>query len=631
VPASRLPICALPPTLVHQIAAGEVIERPASVLKELLENAVDAGATRIEVAWIGAGIEQLEVRDNGCGIPASELAAALAPHSTSKLQAFDDLYAIATLGFRGEALASIAHVAELELTSRTPDSAHAWQLCGGASQPRPAARPPGTSVLVRELFAKVPARRRFLRSLRSEEMALNEVVTRMALAQPQLALRIEADQRRPRELPAADERERLVALFGAELAEGLLPFETAQGAMRLSGWLGLPAQARGLADRQYLLLNGRYVRDRLLAHAVRAGYRDVLAEGRHPAYVLRLQLPPDTVDVNVHPAKLEVRLRDAEAVHAFVRRAVAARLAALGSQQAPLPAWRGPSVPASGFDGTVGVRDPAAPYVARRPLSTPEPVSGLSAGQVAMALQWQAPALGRWLGASPADDTPRAQAVEVSASQGPHEGLSAEGGLGRPLAQLAGAYVLAERADALVLVDMHAAAERIAYEALKRDLESGPVPAQQLLQPVWVALEPVEAEAVLLAAPALARLGLRVEAGGACEREGVQVTAVPLPLRGVAPERLLDAVVRAVAVADELGAGVESAAAAALEARLHTVLAGMACHGAVRAGRSLSLAEMDALLRQIEATERSGVCNHGRPTWRLLPLVELDGWFRRGQ
>ena len=596
-----MPIRQLPPQLINQIAAGEVVERPASVVKELVENSLDAGARTLHVEIAGGGARLVRVRDDGCGIPREELALALARHATSKIASLEDLARVRTLGFRGEALPSIASVSRLTLTSRAAGADHGWRVRadgGGAPpEPEPAPHPPGTTVEVRDLFHNVPARRKFLRTARTEAGHVEEALRRIALAAPGVALAYVRDGREVLRLDAAQDRaaaeRRLAALLGEGFLEHALHLVHEHAGMRLEGWIALPAWSRAQADQQYLIVNGRPVRDRLFAHAVRRAYEDVLPHGRQPAWVLALTLDPEAVDVNAHPAKHEVRFRDGRAVFDFVHRTVAEALAASRARPSASPALR-PQAPA-----------------ARR---TPDPAAAPRQAPMALGV---AEALARYAALAPDDGGAEAGAPAPGAAA---EEAAAPGLLGRPLAQLHGTYILAEDAEgALVVVDMHAAAERIAYEALKRAWEEGAPAAQRLLEPATVTVTPAEADAAEAQAEALARLGLELARAGP---DRVRVLAVPAALAGADVAAL---------VRDALAELAAHGTAATVAGRIHEVLATLACHGSVRAGRRLTLPEMDALLREMERTERAGQCNHGRPTWVRIPPAELDRWFHRGR
>ncbi|MDE2251166.1 MAG: DNA mismatch repair endonuclease MutL [Gammaproteobacteria bacterium] len=601
-----MPIRLLSTTLVDQIAAGEVIERPASVVKELIENALDAGARRIEIDIERGGLGLIRIRDDGLGIEAAELPLAVQRHATSKIATLEDLEAVASLGFRGEALPSIGSVARLRIVSRTGSAAAATELRvegGMASAPQPAAHPAGTSVEVRELFYNVPARRKFVRTEPTEFGHIARTIERLALAAPAVAFRVRHNGRQTLDLAPADDaagREaRIARLLGEEFLARSLPVAQ-QGALQLHGWLGLPTAARANTDGQYWYVNGRPVRDRLLGNAARLGFRDVLYHGRHPAYVLDLRLDPQLVDVNAHPAKLELRFRDGRAVHDFVFRAVERVLAAHTAGSGP---------PAASFAPVAHFASAAGQAA---PIDEPQPPDQAAV----LPLDFGAAPAGTrpWSGASPASAAP------LRVNDGAAGAASDDRPLGAPLAQLQGLYVLAQNRRGLVLVDMHAAHERVLYEALKAQHAAGGQPAaQRLLEPIAVSGAEHEIDSLLAAGEDLARVGFELER---LAPASLAVRAVPALLAGADVPALLREVVR-----DLEAAG----GAHHLDGAAHRVLGTLACRSAIRAHRRLSLPEMDALLRQMEATERSGQCNHGRPTWTELSLAELDRLFLRGR
>jgi DNA mismatch repair protein MutL len=569
----------LPEALVNRIAAGEVIERPAAVVKELVENAIDAGASRIAVSLAEGGIARIEVTDDGCGMDRAGLALAVQRHCTSKL-ADDHLVRIDTLGFRGEALPSIGAAGRLRLTSRVPGAAHGWSIAvegGVTSAATPAAGPPGTQVVVADLFFATPARRKFLKSPRIEAEHGEAAVRRLAFAAPGIAFRCSSDGRVVFDLPAQDRTARVAALLGAEAAAALLPVEGARDSLRLTGLAAAPAASRATAAGQFLVVNGRPVADPVLRTAVRVAYRDVIAQGRHAVVALYLSIPPDELDVNVHPAKTELRFRDPAAVRALV----------IGSLHRALAAGAGRAAPA------LPLR-PSLHLVPPRPAA-----QGFSEAQLGF------PAT------APAARTVPAPATPPAASPP----------LGAAVAQVLDTYVIAVAGDgSLVLVDQHAAHERLAHEALAAQHRAGGVRAQPLLLPAVVDLPAGDAARLAAHAPALAALGLELEAFGA---GAILVRALPALLcTGGAPEAaplLRD-------LADELA---ECGEATALAARIEAVLARMACHGSIRAGRRLTPAEMDALLRQMEATPRAATCSHGRPTYLKLSRAEIERLFGR--
>ncbi len=593
----------LPPQLVSQIAAGEVVERPASVVKELLENSLDAGATRITVEVEQGGIRLIRVRDNGSGIHPDDLALALSRHATSKIISFDDLQQVASLGFRGEALPSIASVSRLTLTSRIAGQETGWRVTGdggdGVGEPAPASQPVGTTVDVRDLFFNVPARRKFLRGERTEFGHIEDNLLRLALSRFEVGFSLWHNQRTVLDLEPAirdEARTRRVAeLLGREFATASVLLERRESGLRLWGWLGLPAVARAQPDRQYFFVNGRPVRDRTLAHAVRQAFQDVLPQGRHPVLALHLELEPAAMDINVHPAKHEVRFRDSALIHAFVRQHVQAALAEIRPGNAPAPQIRlgERSWPVSGFTGRSGSPEarPAGP-----PLEVNERL--VVYGQLHADL--------------PADR-------ETAPATLPLEAVAEPPPLGYALAQLHGCYVLAENPAGLVVVDLHAAHERILYERLKAALVQGSVKTQTLLAPVTVAVGPRESQWVETQGAAFAQVGLDIAALGP---ETVVVRRIPALLAGLDIAGL---------VRDVLADLTAHETSDRAERAILDLLAGLACHSAVRAHRPLNLLEMNALLRDMEQIDHGGQCNHGRPTWAQITLAELDRLFRRGR
>lgn len=571
----------LPGPLIDQIAAGEVVERPASLVKELIENALDAGARAIDVDVEGGGITLVRVLDDGSGIVAPELPLAVQRHATSKIASLDDLAAIGTLGFRGEALPSIGSVARLRIASRAAGAAEAAEVRveGGEVRPTaPSPQPRGTLVEVRDLFYNVPARRKFLRAESTELAHVVRVMERFALARFDVAFRLRSHGRTlldaPQASSAAAQRARIAMVMGEEFSVDALPIDRSSGAVRLWGWIGRPLAARATSDRQYTYVNGRNVRDRSFASAVRIGYRDVLYHGRQPAYLLYLEMDPAAVDVNAHPQKLEVRFRDGRQIHDFIVRAVHDGLGV--GAGAPETAVR---EPASTFATSMSDAGLAAPVP--RDSATPEN-------------------FGFAFDAAPS-------AIEI-----------APGSLGTAIAQLHGVFILAQNAAGIVLVDAHAAHERVLYERMK--LEFGARPAvQRLLTPQIVELEAHETDAIEAALEDFARAGFEIDVLGPGR---LAVRAVPALLTGVDPAPLVRSVVR-----DLLDDG----GTHHLEAAAHTLLGNIACRSAIHANRKLSLAEMNALLRDMETTERAGQCNHGRPTWTTLTIAQLDQLFLRGR
>ncbi|WP_349572353.1 DNA mismatch repair endonuclease MutL [Azotobacter salinestris] len=633
----------LNPRLANQIAAGEVVERPASVAKELLENSLDAGARRIDIEVEQGGVKLLRIRDDGCGIDADDLPLALARHATSKIRELEDLERVMSLGFRGEALASIGSVARLTLTSRTAGAGQAWQVETEGrdmeARVQPAAHPVGTSVEVRDLFFNTPARRKFLRAEKTEFDHLQEVVRRLALARFDVAFHLRHNGRSALALhEAGDEAaraRRVAAVCGPAFLEQALPIEVERGGLRLWGWVGLPTFSRSQADLQYFYVNGRMVRDKLVAHAVRQAYRDVLFNGRHPTFVLFLEVDPAVVDVNVHPTKHEVRFRDSRMVHDFLYGTLHRALGEVRPEdRLATPAVAPGAPPASGpaagefrgqgempLSADVSEREPArqaawrgagAGYQAPAPRPA---VHSAEAGGVYR--EFFAP-----LDAPQVDPAARPEGMSGTPLGGPPLGDTPLGGippLGYALAQLKGIYILAENAQGLVLVDMHAAHERITYERLKVAMASEGLRGQPLLVPESLALSQREADCAEEHAEWFQRLGFELQRLGP---ETLAIRQTPALLRQAEAGQL---------VRDVLADLLEYGTSDRIEAHLNELLATMACHGAVRANRRLSLPEMNALLRDMERTERSGQCNHGRPTWTQLGMDELDKLFLRGR
>ncbi|MHA6896997.1 DNA mismatch repair endonuclease MutL [Ralstonia pseudosolanacearum] len=630
---ARRPIRPLPDQLISQIAAGEVVERPASVVKELLENALDAGATQLQIKLEEGGVRRIAITDNGGGIPVDELPVALMRHATSKIGSLEELESVATLGFRGEALASIASVAELTLTSRTAQDAHATQIIAQTGRVQPASGGVGTTVDVQHLYFNTPARRKFLKTEQTELGHCLEVIRRTALARPDVAISVHHNGKPLEHWNAAQADMRTAAVLGTEFARARLPFEEAAGELRLFGFAGLPTASRGRADHQFFYVNGRFVRDRLLTHAVRSAYEDVLHGDRFPAYVLCLELPPEAVDVNVHPSKIEVRFRDSRAVHQFVYHAVQRALSRHAGEQGDslrtdiADAPEQPSATATPADNTtrwvnqmaarqtsLGIAQPRAEYLAMmRGGSTPQP----SNRPAWMADVPSAATLFDGAAATPADAAP-AQAFEPAAAPQADDSDDAHP-LGFAVAQLHGIYVLAQNARGMVLVDMHAAHERILYEQLKTALEAKRIEVQPLLIPVTFAASAVEIGTAEEFCDTLDLLGFDISA---VSPTTLAVRAVPTLLQKADAQALARDVLR-----DLQAYG----GSRVLAERQNELLATLACHSAVRANRRLNLDEMNALLRQMEATERADQCNHGRPTWIQLTVADLDRLFLRGQ
>ena len=594
-----MPIRILDNHLIDQIAAGEVIERPASIVKELVENSLDAGAQSVEVDIEAGGVRLTRVRDDGTGIPADELALALSRHATSKVSCADDLGAITTLGFRGEALPSIASVSRFEITSRHLDADRAASItvdAGTLSETRPAAHPTGTTIEVRDLFFNLPARRKFLRSEVTEQGHIVRLLERLALSRHDVAFRLRSGSRTLLDAPVGTgERDtiRLGRIIGREFVERCLEINHSAGPVRIHGWIGIPAAARATSDQQFWFVNGRAVRDRLLMNAVRLGYRDVLYGGRQPAYVLHLDIDPTLVDVNAHPQKLEVRFRDSRQIHDFVFRAVERKLA--GTKP--------------GVSTVTPVQANDAQYLRSLPFSQPP-------------MNLASPAPGAWgiaemLRGVSREEQPHAE--ESGGETGPNgvDAAPVAQPLGVALAQVHGLYILAQNAQGLVLVDMHAAHERVLYEKLKA--EAGRVATQLLLTPVTIDMKVHELDALLEQQQQWGDAGFELER---LSPTSLVVRSVPAML----PREDIAALIHDV-IADVAGDG----AAHHLDNATDRLLGTIACRSAIHAHRRLTLPEMNALLRQMEQTPRADQCNHGRPTWTQVSLQELDRMFLRGR
>lgn len=615
----------LSPRLANQIAAGEVVERPASVIKELLENSLDSGATRIEVDVEQGGVKLLRVRDDGCGISADDLPLALARHATSKIRDLEDLERVLSLGFRGEALASISSVSRLTLTSRTADAAEAWQVETEGrdmeARVQPAAHPVGTSVEVRDLFFNTPARRKFLRTEKTEFDHLQEVIKRLALARFDVAFHLRHNGKvvlalHPASDPASRGR-RVASVCGPAFLEQALPVEIERNGLHLWGWVGLPTFSRSQADLQYFYVNGRMVRDKLVAHAVRQAYRDVLFNGRHPTFVLFLDVDPAVVDVNVHPTKHEVRFRDNRMVHDFLYGTLHRALGDVRPEdQLAAPASVAQVTQVTGRDAGefAGQNEMSlAASVMEQPQSQPA-WRGVGAGYQAT----RSSATGNISEAQGAYREFFSPLAETSVAALP-ESQDDVPPLGYALAQLKGVYVLAENAQGLVLVDMHAAHERIMYERLKIAMASEGLRGQPLLVPESIAVSQREADCAEEHAHWFQVLGFELQRLGP---ESLAIRQIPSLLKQAEATRLVQDV-----LADLLEYGTSDR----IQAHLNELLGTMACHGAIRANRRLTLPEMNGLLRDMEQTERSGQCNHGRPTWTQLGMGDLDKLFLRGR
>jgi len=623
-PAEAAPVIrVLSDGLISQIAAGEVVERPASVVKELLENALDAGARRIEVRLQAGGIRGIVVSDDGCGIGRAQLALALQRHATSKIASLHDLENVATLGFRGEALAAIASVSVLSIHSRTAAEAHAWCIDAASGNIEPAAGAVGTRVLVADLFFNTPARRKFLRTEATEFGHCLTVIQRVAAAHPQVAFHAWHEARCVLDAPAGTLLERLRVLMPEEFAAAARTVEAQAGGIALAGWVGAPTAARARADAQYFYVNGRYVRDKVLTHAVRAAYADVLHGSSQPLYCLFLRIDPAAVDVNVHPSKSEVRFRASAAVHQFVRHAVERALAAPQAtlaDPAPTPgegqAAPDPAAAQAAGSGAVERIDAigfANSSAVQRRLEALRP----TAAQGLLAMAAQAPSAGYRFEPTAGASALAATVAPQGGTAGPADAVAPP--LGYALAQIGGIYILARNAHGLVIVDMHAAHERIVYEGLKQALGTGEMAQQQLLIPHVFAASALDVATAEEHAATLARIGLDLHPVGP---QQLAVRALPQLLAHADVPPLVRTV---------LGELREFGADRVLRERRDELLAGMACHAAVRANRLLNTAEMDALLRQMEQTERSDQCNHGRPTWVQLGYADLDRLFLRGR
>ncbi|KVV39624.1 DNA mismatch repair endonuclease MutL [Burkholderia ubonensis] len=632
----------LPDQLISQIAAGEVVERPASVVKELLENALDAGANTLRIVLEEGGVKRISITDDGCGIPPGELPLALMRHATSKIRSLEELEAVATLGFRGEALASIASVAEMFITSRTADAAHATRIDAQTGVLAPAAGAVGTTIEVRELYFNTPARRKFLKSEQTEFGHCVEMIRRAALARPDVAISVLHNGKAVEHWNATEPTQRVAKILGEGFATAYLPLDERAGPLAVYGCAGLPTASRGRADQQYFFVNGRFVRDKLLTHAVRAAYEDVLHGDRYPSYVLFLDLPPEAVDVNVHPSKIEVRFRDSRSIHQYVFHAVQRALArhagaspetTAGGHAAHIAPAPGPAsfqstplgraasggspapTPSQGStwlrqarmtQGTLPVAQPLALYDAL--FGRKDSGAGTPAGTTAVAHD-----------AADAGDAPAAPLAGFAAAPSLAHTAHDDQPLGFALGQIHGIYVLAQNAHGLVIVDMHAAHERILYEQFKHALADRSVAVQALLLPVSMNATPVEIGTVEEERETLESLGFDL---AVLSPTTLAIRAVPALLK----DADLQALARAV-LADLHAFG----GSRVLTERQHELLGTLACHHAVRANRRLTLDEMNALLRQMEATERADQCNHGRPTWYQLTLGDLDRLFMRGQ
>lgn len=626
-----MPIRLLPDHLINQIAAGEVVERPASVVKELLENAVDAGASRIEIDLEQGGIKRIRIRDNGCGIPKEELTLALSRHATSKISSLEDLEQVRSLGFRGEALPSIASVARLSLSSCHQEAEQAWRVeadqSKGSHLPEPIAHATGTTVDVHDLFFNIPARRKFLKTEKTELSHIEEAVRKMALSRFDISFYLRHNQKPLLQLNSANNRlaseRRLAEICGEPFVQQAQYVEHEASGLRLWGWVALPTFSRSQTDLQYFYVNNRAVRDRLIAHAVRQAYQDVLYHGRHPAFVLYLEMEPQLVDVNAHPTKHEVRFREGRFIHDFIFHTLHQVLAEVRpssetASPAHFPTYVQPLARPDLFAGQTAKLTEDAINANRHQIAFPthysyqQPRLGLP---VRDSLPVYAKLYGQTDTLTTLATTTSEAALETS-SEPHHEELPP---LGYALAQLHGVYVLAQNAAGLVLVDMHAAHERITYEQLKISMQADAIRSQPLLVPQAIPVSRREADQAEVHAHRFQALGFELSRMGL---EKIVIRAVPSLLKDANIENL---------VRDVLADLITHGSSQRIEQAMNEILGTMACHGSVRANRRLSLAEMNALLRDMERTERSGQCNHGRPTWLQMSMEQIDKLFMRGQ
>ncbi|WP_417526828.1 DNA mismatch repair endonuclease MutL [Marinomonas shanghaiensis] len=635
----------LSPRLANQIAAGEVVERPASVVKELLENSLDAGASQLDIDVEQGGVRCIKIRDNGTGIMKDDLSLALSRHATSKIVTLDDLEAVKTLGFRGEALASISSVSRMHLTSRAENEQEAWRVEAEgkdmAAAVRPASHPQGTTIEVRDLFFNTPARRKFLRTEKTEFVHLEEVVKRLALSRYETGFRLSHNGKQVYDLrPVTDQlhaEHRLATLLGKKFIENALTLDVEAAGLRLWGWIGLPTFSRSQADLQYFFVNGRVVKDKLVAHAVRQAYRDVLYNGRHPTFVLYLELDPATVDVNVHPTKHEVRFRDGRLVHDFLFSRIHKAIADVRPESDAAPTGMSQSVGGEALSRAVDITEQSAlPLSNRSASSSMDWMRSTSSTPDVSEVRGQLDGMRRlsdyaqeYVSSTEIVDPETGEIREVPPlnSLGESQGsfVRSESDyqtvppLGFAVAQLHGVYILSESEQGLILVDMHAAHERIVYERMKTAFYQKNIASQPLLVPINIAVSQSEADLVEESADVFSAFGFCVERAGL---ESIMVREVPIILiRGD-----VEGLVRDV-ISDLSANGVSDL----LASRANELMASMACHGAVRANRKLTVAEMNSLLRDMEVTERSGQCNHGRPTWAHLSMSDLDKLFLRGR
>ncbi len=634
----------LPIQLANQIAAGEVVERPASVVKELLENSLDAKSTRISIDIEQGGQKLIRIRDNGSGIVKADLPLALDRHATSKIQQVDDLAQIATLGFRGEALPSIGSVSRLELASRTVGEMEGWQVESngglGISELAPSAQSQGTTVTIRDLFFNTPARRKFLRTEKTEFRHIEDVVRWVALAYPEVAIRLQHNGKLVRDYPQASDQTawlwRIELILGKNFSESAIFVDVDRAGMQLRGWIGAPTASRSQPDQQFFFVNGRIVKDKLVNHAVKQAYQDVLYHGRHPVFVLFFDIAPERVDVNVHPTKHEVRFRESREVHSFLTHMIKEAIAdtcpgeqidyetgeiiasgnAVDHAQNPSFESQSKRVDQTGDNELrpYGASSENVPKTESLNLGEPESPK----------YQYQSRPVSRGNTSrgelhSPVSSAAEKGRISIRPYGENQPDNSEEFPLGHALGQIHNIYILAENAQGLVVIDMHAAHERITYEQMKASHQKQGIRAQQLLVPVSLAVSGQEADLAEESQAELKKLGLGLDRAGPT---ALVVREIPALLANADAEKL---------VRDVLADLVEHGATSRIEERINEVLATMACHGSVRAGRKLTLPEMDALLREMEQTERSGQCNHGRPTWRQLSLDDLDALFLRGQ
>jgi DNA mismatch repair protein MutL len=596
----------LPVQLINQIAAGEVVDRPASVVKELIENCFDAGATQVQVDVEQGGLRRIRVRDNGCGIDKEDLALALSRHATSKIASLDDLERVQTMGFRGEALPSISSVSRLTLSSRIGDADHGWQISADGTEdytpPQPDAHPAGTTVDVRDLFYNTPARRKFLKSEKTEFSHIESLIQKLALSRFDIGFTLSHNQKEifhsQPSLDDAGQAQRVSAILGSVFLENALNIDVASSGLQLNGWVGLPTFSRSQPDMQFFYVNGRLVKDKLIAHAVKQAFQDVLFHGRHPVFVLYLALDPALVDVNAHPAKLEVRFREGRLVHDFLFSALHRAIAEVRPNREAMPAV---AVEAATFANNPPVKFSAAE---RNRVFDAAYGSGRQSN-LPYQVQENVQAYAK-LYSSAVEPPPQTRTNDAQP-------------LGTAIAHLHNIYILSEVPDGIILVDAHAGHERVLYERLKQQADQGIIPSQPLLLPLKIAVSPADADLAEQEAATFAALGLEL---GRTGPETLLLRAIPAAMQGNDAESL---------VRDVLADLVENGQSRRIEEKRNQMLATVACHSAVRAHRRLTLDEMNALLRDMEKTERSGQCNHGRPTWVALSKADLDKFFLRGQ